>query len=129
VEGATTLEAAFELLLGPLVKGGAGMGKASSRWSYDIRGIIRHSYLQVCVPATAIIALQSALLPASRSAFYPVGMPTPSHQIVLLIDALDEGDPPEQQVSGFKGSVMAGGNQALKLVVTCLAAKLPANVR
>ena len=46
-----------------------------------------------------------------------------------MIDALDEGDPPEQQVPGFKGGVMAGGNQALKLVVTCLAARLPANVR
>ena len=53
----------------------------------------------------------------------------PPPQIVLLIDALDEGDPPEQQVPGFKGGVMAGGNQALKLVVTCLAARLPANVR
>ncbi len=29
MEGATTLEAAFDLLLGPLVEGGAGMGKVS----------------------------------------------------------------------------------------------------
>ena len=45
------------------------------------------------------------------------------------MDALDEGDPPEQQVLGFKGGVRAGGNQALSLVVGYLAETLPANVR
>ena len=51
------------------------------------------------------------------------------HQILILIDALDEGDPPEQQVAGFKGDVMAGGNKALALVVRLLVEMLPSNVR
>jgi hypothetical protein len=48
---------------------------------------------------------------------------------LILIDALDEGDPPEQQVAGFKGDVMAGGNKALALVVRLLVEMLPTNVR
>ena len=48
-------------------------------------------------------------------------------QILILIDALDEGDPPEQQAPGFKGGVMAGGNKALALVARLLADKLPHN--
>jgi len=48
---------------------------------------------------------------------------------LILIDALDEGDPPEQQVAGFKGDVMAGGNKALALVVRLLFEMLPSNVR
>ena len=50
-------------------------------------------------------------------------------QILILIDALDEGDPPEQQVAGFKGDVMAGGNKALALVVRLLVEKLHSNFR
>ena len=50
-------------------------------------------------------------------------------QVLIMFDALDEGDPPEQQLPGFKGGVMAGGNKALALVVRLLAAKLPINVR
>ena len=48
---------------------------------------------------------------------------------MILIDALDEGDPPEQQVAGFKGDVIAGGNKALTLVVKLLVEMLPKNVR
>ena len=48
---------------------------------------------------------------------------------MILIDAIDEGDPPEQQVMGFKGGVMAGGNKALALIVRLMADKLPRNVR
>ena len=47
----------------------------------------------------------------------------------MLIDALDEADPPEQQRPGWRGSVRACGNQALRLIVTCMAEKLPDNVR
>ena len=50
-------------------------------------------------------------------------------QVVMVIDALDEGDPPEQQKPGFKGGIMACGNKPLMLVLNCLASKLPANVR
>ena len=49
--------------------------------------------------------------------------------MLILVDALDEGDPPEQQVQGFKGGVAAGGNKALALIVRLLADKLPHNVR
>ena len=45
------------------------------------------------------------------------------------MDALDEGDPPEQQRPGYKGGIMACANKALMLVINCLAAKLPPNVR
>ena len=48
---------------------------------------------------------------------------------MLLIDALDEADPPEQQKPGWKGTVKACGNQALRLILTCLAEKLPDNIR
>ena len=48
---------------------------------------------------------------------------------MILVDALDEGDPPEQQVMGFKGGVAAGGNKALALIVRLLADKLPHNVK
>jgi hypothetical protein len=50
-------------------------------------------------------------------------------QVIILIDALDEADPPEQQKPGFSGCVMAAGNKALRLLVTCFAAKLPKNIR
>ena len=49
--------------------------------------------------------------------------------MLILVDALDEGDPPEQQVLGFKGGVAAGGNKALALIVRLLADKLPHNVK
>ena len=49
--------------------------------------------------------------------------------MLILVDALDEGDPPEQQVMGFKGGVAAGGNKALALIVRLLADKLPHNVK
>ena len=48
--------------------------------------------------------------------------------IYLLVDALDEADPPEQQEQGYTGDIKAGGNRALMLVITCLAT-LPPNVR
>ena len=49
--------------------------------------------------------------------------------MLVLVDALDEGDPGEQQVQGFKGGVVAGGNKALALILRFLARKLPRNVR
>ena len=56
-------------------------------------------------------------------------MPVLSAQVIILIDALDEADPTEQQKPGFSGCVMAAGNKALRLLVTCFAAKLPKNIR
>lgn len=47
---------------------------------------------------------------------------------MILIDALDEGDPPEQQQADFQGSVMACGNKALTLIVQYLA-RLSPNIR
>lgn len=49
--------------------------------------------------------------------------------VFLLIDAIDEGDPPEQQRPDFKGSIMACANKALVLILQHLAPKLPTNVR
>ena len=48
---------------------------------------------------------------------------------MILVDALDEGDPPEQQRPGYKGGVMACANKALMLVIKELAGKLPEYVR
>ena len=48
--------------------------------------------------------------------------------IIILIDALDEADPPEQQEPGFTGGVKACGNKALHLAINHLAA-LPPNYR
>ena len=56
-------------------------------------------------------------------------LPVLSAQVIILIDALDEADPTEQQKPGFSGCVMAAGNKALRLLVTCFAAKLPKNIR
>ena len=53
----------------------------------------------------------------------------PSSQVIILMDALDEGDPPEQQRPGYTGGIMACANKALMLVINCLAVKLPPNVR
>ena len=51
-----------------------------------------------------------------------------SQPIVLVIDALDEADPPEQLVEGFKGNVKACGNRTLQLVLKHLV-HLPESVR
>ena len=48
--------------------------------------------------------------------------------VYLLVDALDEADPPEQQELGYKGGIKAAGNKALMLIITHLA-QLPPNVR
>ena len=50
-------------------------------------------------------------------------------QIIILFDALDEADPAEQQKPNFDGCVMAAGNKALRLILTCFATKLPKNIR
>eukprot|EP00798_Chlamydomonas_sp_ICE-L_P032103 gene32103-16616_t len=48
--------------------------------------------------------------------------------VVLLIDALDEADPPEQQLPDFDGNVLACGNATVQLITKDLV-KLPANFR
>ncbi|GAX80789.1 hypothetical protein CEUSTIGMA_g8225.t1, partial [Chlamydomonas eustigma] len=59
----------------------------------------------------------------------PLELPSePPSKIVIMVDALDEGDPLEQQQSGFTGGIMAGGNKALNLIVTCFS-ELPHNIR
>ncbi|GAX81308.1 hypothetical protein CEUSTIGMA_g8739.t1 [Chlamydomonas eustigma] len=59
----------------------------------------------------------------------PLELPSePPRKIVIMVDALDEGDPLEQQQSGFTGGIMAGGNKALNLIVTCFS-ELPHNIR
>ena len=70
-----------------------------------------------------------SLSPFSRMAALPPLPSPPSSQVVILMDALDEGDPPEQQRPGYDGGIMACANKALMLVINCLAAKLPPNVR
>jgi hypothetical protein len=52
-----------------------------------------------------------------------------STEIIILIDAMDEADPIEQQQPGYKGYVRAYGNRALALVISHLAKKLPPSVR
>ena len=48
--------------------------------------------------------------------------------VLLVIDALDEADPPEQQVEGFAGNVKPCGNKTLQLLIRRLA-HLPEGVR
>eukprot|EP00959_Pyramimonas_sp_CCMP1952_P044544 930627-Pyramimonas_sp.AAC.1 len=48
--------------------------------------------------------------------------------VTLLIDALDEADPAEQQVEGFVGNVKACGNKTLQLLLQHLV-HLPESVR
>lgn len=49
-------------------------------------------------------------------------------EVIILIDALDEADPPEQQQPNFNGTVMACGNAAVQLIAHELV-KLPHNIR
>lgn len=68
-------------------------------------------------------AFEQLLLPALADITEPV---------VLLIDALDEADPPEEQRAGFdsaKATVKACGNAVLSALVSQLAPRLPANVK
>ena len=53
------------------------------------------------------------------------------HDVVILLDALDEADPPEQQRLGFDSSkgVEAVGNKTLRILVAFLAPQLPKTVR
>lgn len=68
-------------------------------------------------------AFEQLLLPALADVSDPV---------VLLIDALDEADPPEEQHADFdstKATVKACGNAVLSALVSTLAPRLPANVK
>lgn len=58
----------------------------------------------------------------------PLQLLSPEQPVLLLFDALDEADPAEQQRPGFSGSVLACGNEALKLLRLQLE-RLPPNVR
>jgi hypothetical protein len=51
--------------------------------------------------------------------------------VVILLDALDEADPPEQQRPGFDASkgIQAVGNKALRILLAFLVPQLPKNVR
>ena len=49
--------------------------------------------------------------------------------VVFLIDALDEADPPEQQVPDFKGCIKACGNVVLSVIIKLLARQLPECMR
>ncbi|KAK3258922.1 hypothetical protein CYMTET_32056 [Cymbomonas tetramitiformis] len=48
--------------------------------------------------------------------------------VLILLDALDEADPPEQYLPGFRGNVKACGNKTLQLLTRQLV-QLGANVR
>ena len=50
-------------------------------------------------------------------------------QVVLLIDAIDEADPLDQQQGDGKRSFQPMSNQAVRLIVNCLSTQLPRNVR
>ena len=66
----------------------------------------------------------STLLPLVASA-------VTARDAVILLDALDEADPPEQQRPGFDPSmgVEAVGNRMVRILVAFLATQLPKNVR
>ena len=53
----------------------------------------------------------------------------PDQQAFILIDALDEGDPPDQQQVDKGTLFQPVGNKAFRLVITCLVEKLPKNIR
>ncbi len=52
-------------------------------------------------------------------------------QAIILIDAIDEADPLDQQLEGdsSKASFVPMSNKAVRLIVNCLVKKLPKNVR
>ncbi|GAX78217.1 hypothetical protein CEUSTIGMA_g5659.t1 [Chlamydomonas eustigma] len=58
-----------------------------------------------------------------------ISWPVTRKPIVILIDALDEGDPPEQLLPNFTGGVIAGANLPLRLLITCLITRLPPTIR
>lgn len=49
--------------------------------------------------------------------------------VVFLIDALDEADPPEQQMPDFEGCIKACGNVVLSVIIKLLARQLPECMR
>ena len=50
-------------------------------------------------------------------------------QAFILIDAIDEGDPPDQQQADKSSSFEPMANKALCLIIKCLVGKLPKNIR
>ena len=77
------------------------------------RAILRLNPASVAALSTLEEAFEMLLLPISATTDARDG------PIVVVIDALDEADPVEQLQPGWKGGVLAGGNQVGSETMSC----------